>query len=143
MVNRMKKALFDLETGLVVQWQDWDQFSFGLPGQSRALLNLPEDFVFPSGERWVIDGKVMELPAPRLPSTPPTPTTEDARHTRDSRLAEAAMRIAPLQDAADLEEATEAELAQLILWKRYRIDLNRIDQQPGFPAEVEWPTKPE
>ncbi|PLV18678.1 phage tail protein, partial [Pseudomonas guariconensis] len=41
--------------------------------------------------------------------------------------------IAPLQDAVDLDEATEAEAALLKEWKRYRVALNRLPDQPGYP----------
>ncbi len=55
-------------------------------------------------------------------------------------LADAA--IAPLQDAVELEEATEAEAALLIDWKRYRVALSRLPDQEGYPEEVDWPAPP-
>ncbi|WP_339521855.1 tail fiber assembly protein [Pseudomonas sp. EL_65y_Pfl2_R96] len=61
---------------------------------------------------------------------------------RDIRLGDAATRIAPLQDAQDLGEATPVEEAALLAWKRHRVALNRIEQQAGFPAEITWPTSP-
>lgn len=50
--------------------------------------------------------------------------------------------IAPLQDAADLGEATPGEAAALIAWKRYRVALNRLPEQPGYPVEITWPSLP-
>ncbi|GHS80349.1 tail fiber assembly protein [Pseudomonas sp. PAGU 2196] len=50
--------------------------------------------------------------------------------------------IAPLQDAVELEEATEAEAAALKDWKRYRIALNRLLEQPGYPELIDWPAQP-
>ncbi|MEA5673240.1 tail fiber assembly protein [Pseudomonas sp. MH2] len=50
--------------------------------------------------------------------------------------------IAPLQDAVDLDEATEAEAALLKEWKRYRIALNRLPDQAGYPATIDWPAPP-
>lgn len=50
--------------------------------------------------------------------------------------------IAPLQDAADIDEATEAETALLKEWKRYRVALNRLPEQPGYPTEIDWPVPP-
>ncbi|QYX54352.1 tail fiber assembly protein [Pseudomonas sp. S07E 245] len=50
--------------------------------------------------------------------------------------------IAPLQDAVDLEDATEAEAAALKQWKRYRVALNRLPDQPGYPATIDWPAPP-
>ena len=50
--------------------------------------------------------------------------------------------IAPLQDAVDIDDATEADAAKLKAWKAYRVALNRLPNQPGYPATVEWPTAP-
>lgn len=50
--------------------------------------------------------------------------------------------IAPLQDAVDLDEATAAEAALLKDWKRYRVALNRLPDQPGYPNTIEWPAPP-
>ncbi|MFV3287058.1 tail fiber assembly protein, partial [Pseudomonas sp. NY15356] len=59
-----------------------------------------------------------------------------------SRRAVADSSIAPLQDAVDLGEATEAEAASLIAWKRYRVALIRLPDQPGYPDEITWPAPP-
>ncbi|WP_336331653.1 tail fiber assembly protein [Pseudomonas putida] len=59
---------------------------------------------------------------------------------RDRLLSEAALRIAPLQDAVDLGSATTAEVELLRAWKVYRVELNRLEQQTGFPVDVTWPT---
>lgn len=61
---------------------------------------------------------------------------------RDIFLAEAAIRIAPLQDAVDVGEATTEEEAALTAWKRYRVALNRIEQAAGFPRDFAWPERP-
>ncbi|MGB5954969.1 tail fiber assembly protein [Pseudomonas sp.] len=50
--------------------------------------------------------------------------------------------IAPLQDAVELEEATEAEAALLKEWKRYRVALSRLSEQEGYPNEIDWPALP-
>ncbi|MCD5991060.1 tail fiber assembly protein [Pseudomonas sp. CDFA 553] len=63
--------------------------------------------------------------------------------SRDDKLRLSTLRIAPLQDAHDLGESTETEESLLISWKRYRIALNRIEQQPGYPADVDWPMPPD
>lgn len=63
--------------------------------------------------------------------------------TRDGFLYEAGLRIAPLQDAVDLNKATAAEETALLQWKGYRVDLNRIEDQEGFPSDVKWPNAPE
>lgn len=62
---------------------------------------------------------------------------------RDRLLSEAAIRMAPLQDAVDIGQSTPEELAALAKWKEYRINLGRLDKQPGFPGLIEWPVKPD
>lgn len=51
-------------------------------------------------------------------------------------------KIAPLQDAVDLDMATDEEVASLKEWKKYCVQLNRIEQQVEFPDSVEWPIFP-
>lgn len=68
--------------------------------------------------------------------------TAEVQALRDERLRMAALRIAPLQDAHDLGESTETEEALLLSWKRYRIALNRIEQQAGYAVAVDWPLPP-
>lgn len=60
-----------------------------------------------------------------------------ARGTQSRLLLEARDKIAILQDAVDLNMATEDEKFLLIEWKKYRVLVYRV--QPG----EEWPPKPE
>ena len=50
--------------------------------------------------------------------------------------------IAPLQDAFDLDDATEAEATALKAWKKYRVALSRVPEQPGYPIDIDWPVPP-
>jgi len=50
--------------------------------------------------------------------------------------------IAPLQDAVDIDEATESEVALLKAWKRYRVALSRLPEQSGYPITIDWPAIP-
>nr|UJL16314.1 tail fiber assembly protein [Escherichia coli] len=45
--------------------------------------------------------------------------------------------IAPLQDAVDLEIATEEERSLLEAWNKYRVLLNRVDTSTA--PDIEWP----
>ncbi|WP_055135551.1 tail fiber assembly protein [Pseudomonas corrugata] len=67
---------------------------------------------------------------------------EAAISTRDRLLRHASAKVAPLQYAADVGEASEAELAGLNAWKRYSLDLSRIQNQADFPYVVIWPEAP-
>ncbi|CAQ83738.1 MULTISPECIES: tail fiber assembly protein [Photorhabdus] len=55
-------------------------------------------------------------------------------------MVEACTKIAPLQDAVDLDIATEAEKDALLAWKKYRVMLNRIDTSQAY--NIEWPEQP-
>jgi hypothetical protein len=77
--------------------------------------------------------------SPYVPRAP-SPAEILARNTvaRNGLLELAAQRIAPLQDAVDLEMATADDTTKLTAWKRYRVEVNRIDltlQLPAWPAE--------
>ncbi len=50
--------------------------------------------------------------------------------------------IAPLQDAVDIDDATLSEEAMLKSWKKFRVALNRLPDQPGYPADIDWPAPP-
>jgi hypothetical protein len=78
---------------------------------------------------------------PTTDSTPPVVplTSEQVQSERDGLLQLAALRIAPLQDAVDIGDATAAEEAQLLAWKKYRVVLNRLDLTVN---PVSWPAPP-
>ncbi|EEA6817589.1 tail fiber assembly protein [Salmonella enterica] len=62
----------------------------------------------------------------------------EAEGTKSRLLQMAAEKIAPLQDAVDLEIATDDEKVQLDEWKKYRVLVNRVDT-----TNPDWPQKPE
>lgn len=96
----------------------------------------------PSGKALgAVDGMPAWIDEPVYVQTPEQ-VLASALAKRDNLLSVAAIRIAPLQDAVDLEEATAAEVALLKKWKQYRIAVNRIDQQEGFPSDITWPVEP-
>ena len=58
------------------------------------------------------------------------------------RRAIADYEISPLQDAVDIDEATSADIALLKVWKKYRVDLNRLPDQAGWPDSINRPVAP-
>ncbi|WP_227160398.1 tail fiber assembly protein, partial [Enterobacter cloacae] len=64
-------------------------------------------------------------------SDPPEATKDAvisaAEAEKQRLLADATAAVAPLQDAVDLGMATETEIARLHEWKKYRVQLNRVD----------------
>ena len=106
-------------------------------GQGYRAVDGPDDV---TADEWFSEG------APPIPVLLP-PSNEDltalAKEKRNQLLATAANRMAPLQDAVDVARATDDEVTRLMLWKGYRIDLGRIEQQAGFPLDIDWPLSPD
>ena len=74
----------------------------------------------------------------------PKPTKEqliaEAEQQKQSLLSETTKAIAPLQDAVDLDIATDEEIVLLKEWKKYRVLLNRVDTSTA--PDIDWPQKP-
>lgn len=73
------------------------------------------------------------------------PLTHDAlvalaHNMKIQRISEAKAIIDPLQDAADLGMATTKEHENLIEWKKYRVELTRIDVNAA--PDIAWPEQP-
>lgn len=112
------------------------------PGNGRVSLPIPDAEAPPSFQGYAaIDWDQLITQQDKAQAA-----EEELVATAASEIAlrrtEADTRIAPLQDAVELEEATEIEAVALKNWKRYRIALNRLPDQPGYPASIEWPTPP-
>ncbi|EHR8240187.1 TPA: tail fiber assembly protein, partial [Escherichia coli] len=99
---------------------------------------LPENFTWlsPGGEyqKWNGTAWVKDTEAEKLFRI------REAEETKKSLMQVASEHIAPLQDAADLEIATEEETSLLEAWKKYRVLLNRVDTSTA--PDIEWPTSP-
>lgn len=102
------------------------------------LGKLPDDvvsiapegnFVKWNGEKWVHDADAEK-----------TAQITQATQQKESLMDLASSTIAPLQDAVDLDIATEAEAALLLAWKKYRVLLNRIN--PYDAPDINWPDIP-
>ncbi|MDE9434421.1 tail fiber assembly protein [Xenorhabdus bovienii] len=63
-----------------------------------------------------------------------------AESQKQQLLIEVFHRIAPLQDAVDLDIATGQEIAQLKEWRKYRVLLNRVDCSTA--PDIAWPEQP-
>ncbi len=59
---------------------------------------------------------------------------------RNIRMKQARRAIEPLQAAVDLADATEAEAARLVAWRRHLVALNRVDLDAD---PVAWPVAPD
>lgn len=107
------------------------------PREIKTLGHLPDDetLLKPasihdkwSGEQWLPDAAAEAQAA-----------LAAATAKRNELLAEASAKIAVLADAVDLGMATDAEQAAYAAWRRYRVELTRLD----LTAEhISWPKKP-
>lgn len=74
----------------------------------------------------------------------PDPTQEEYAASSETikiyLMDEATKKIAPLQDASDLDMATEDEKKELAEWRKYRVLLNRVDTSTA--QKITWPEHP-
>lgn len=139
-------AIIEQSTGLVVNVSVWDGESDWQPdpGYIAVMSETAQiGWTYKDGE-----------------FTPPPPTEAEIRAANWSTLQQntslansqktsLASRISTLQDAIDLEMATDAEVAelpkrqtQLTEWKKYAVYLGRVTTQPGWDLTVDWPAQP-
>lgn len=126
-IEDRRGAVYSTETGAPAELQDLGPIPEGFTEKAP-----PGPFHSWNGKSWRLN-KDAELAG----------ATDDAQSIRRQRLAEASVMIAPLQDAVDLQDATESEMKMLTDLKRYRVALNRIELQEGFPKNIAWPQLPE
>ncbi|WP_312803979.1 tail fiber assembly protein [Atlantibacter hermannii] len=91
------------------------------------------------GIGWLYDGETFTQP----PIEPPSQAqlVAAAEQEKQYRLTVANNQIAPLQDAVDLDMATDEEVRLLSEWKKYRVLVNRVDTNKS-PA-IQWPPQPQ
>lgn len=113
----------------------------GEPGTWMLLGALPVDYTLTAPEsafdKWE-DGQWHLDEAAQLAAQKATATRK-----RALLLQYASSQVNALQDAVDLEIATEAEAKTLKSWKTYRVLLNRVDTVGAVPAESDWPVSPD
>ncbi|RVU74730.1 tail fiber assembly protein [Pantoea dispersa] len=114
--------------------------------------SIPEDAVEITDEVWLdllkkqSEGRVIAVGENGMPvanDAPPLTSAQQieiAENQKSLLMAEATVAIAPLQDAVDLDEATDNERTQLTVWKKYRIVLNRVNT--SMAPDITWPYKP-
>lgn len=113
--------------------------------QNLTSTPKPEGFYIWSGDEWVFDEGSHSMSILLQNSSALRERTLLASQQKSSL----SNRIGTLEDAIELEEATEAERAelpvrraQLLEWKRYAIYLGRVTTQAGWHMSVEWPAQP-
>lgn len=75
-----------------------------------------------------------------LPDYTPEELITQAERKKSSMMQVANDAISPLQDAVDLDMASDEEKAALLEWKTYRVLLSRVKPEKG--PDITWPTPP-
>lgn len=74
----------------------------------------------------------------------PPPSQKELQRSAERKkqhlMLQAANTIAPLQDAVDLEIATDKEQTSLTEWRKYRVWLSRVDC--SIAPDIVWPEQP-
>lgn len=92
---------------------------------------IPDNFLVEG--RWqYVNGKITEVPVDYAVT---------AKEQKILLLEKATSVIAPLQDAVELEMATEDEAALLTEWKKYRVLLSRLSVDAA--PDIDWPQAPQ
>lgn len=126
-----------IKNDVVVNVIEWDgEAEFTVP-DNQQLVNIT-DIIEPPGIGWSYSKGVFTAPPP--PERSHDELVADAEQQKSALLTAANNTIAPLQDAVDLDIATDSEQSQLLAWKKYRVLLNRVDTSAA--PEIEWPTPP-
>lgn len=126
-VPDQRGTVYHTENGAKLEWT--------LPGELPSVytrITWPGPYHVWQNDHWQLDAQAKTAAE-----------TQQALAVVDELLGKAAIRIAPLEDAVELDRATAQEKAALLQWKGYRVDLNRIEDQEGFPSDIHWPAPPE
>lgn len=91
------------------------------------------------GIGWLYDGETFTQPPVEPPSQ--AQLVAAAEQEKQYRLTVANNQIAPLQDAVDLDMATDEEVRLLNAWKKYRVLVNRVDTNKA--PDIQWPPQPQ
>ena len=121
----------------MISWDGETEIDFG---EGVVAVEMPEGQIVNIGYSYE-DG---EFTAPPLTPEEIEKQREAALRSnisiKSSLISEATLRINVLQDAVDLEMASDEEAAALPLWKKYRVLLSRIDANTS--ETINWPEKP-
>lgn len=110
----------------------------GLYPENRSITSIEEKDIpegFTANGEWMFDGEKI---VPRI--IPHEESVAKASELKTYYITVATNAINPLQDAVDLEIATDEEKRLLLLWKKYRIDVNRTDVNKA--PDIAWPVTP-
>ena len=129
-----------VKDGIVINTFLWDGEGDYQHEEKTEVIEYDDNNI--AGIGYIYDGKLFSRP----------PLTDEEQAVVDQQNAEsviamkqilmdeASLKISILQDAVDLDMATDAEAAALPLWKTYRVLLNRVDTSTA--PDINWPEMP-
>ncbi|PFH10988.1 virus tail fiber assembly protein lambda gpK [Collimonas sp. PA-H2] len=85
------------------------------------------------------------MKAAKVPNYFPTDAEllEAVQERLSRELRRANVEVTKYQDRVDVDDASAADVALLRAWKIYRVGLNRLPDQEGFPHCLTWPVAPD
>ncbi|WP_313383136.1 tail fiber assembly protein [Pantoea sp.] len=128
-----------IKDGVVINTFLWDGEGVYQHEEGTTLVEYDDSNI--AGPGYLYDGKSFSRP----------PLTDEEQAIIDKQniesvsamkqrlIDEATLNISILQDAVDMEMATDDEKASLSSWKKYRVLLNRVDVSG---KNISWPSKP-
>ena len=116
--------IYSIETGAETTMQEVGDIPEGY-----TTLQPSSEFDIWDGEKWVLDTEKQHQN-----------DIDETTSQKKQLLSKATEQISYLQDAVDLQIATEQETQLLAEWKKYRALLNRIDVQQA--PNIDWPKQP-
>lgn len=126
LIDLRNRLVYRKDSGSPLYWSELGP----LPEYLTAIPRPGEYYV------WGTDDWVLDAAAEREGQI------YEANVERDKRLRDVVIRVAPLQYAYELGEATSNQLTALQALKRYAVTMAQIELQPGYPAAIDWPVAP-
>ncbi|PRB55368.1 phage tail protein [Pseudomonas sp. MYb2] len=126
LIDLRNTIVYYKDTGMATYWSELGPLPDSLTSKAR-----PGDYYVWKNDDWELDLEAQNAAA-----------VAQADIERDKRLQEVVIRVAPLQYAYELGEASSDQLTVLQAWKRYAVKLANIELQPDYPLSIDWPVAP-
>ena len=129
-----------VKDGIVINTFLWDGEGDYQHEEKTEVIEYDDNNI--AGPGYIYDGKSFSRP----PLTDEEQAIIDKQNIesvsamKQTLMDEASLKISILQDAVDLEMATDDEKTRLAAWKKYRVLLNRVDTSTA--PDIKWPEKP-
>ncbi|HBQ7021808.1 TPA: tail fiber assembly protein [Klebsiella pneumoniae] len=129
-----------VKDGIVINTFLWDGEGDYQHEEKTEVIEYDDNNI--AGIGYIYDGKLFSRP----PLTDEEQAVVDQQNAesviamKQTLMDEASLKISILQDAVDLEMATDDEKTRLAAWEKYRVLLNRVDTSTA--PDINWPEMP-